>query len=186
MKLKITTLVVITLMIFACKSSKFTTSNNHYTKINLDLKTNNISIIDKRSKISEQEDIRIPVLSLPSDTISFYPKINNIHKELIKKTILENLNNSSTDTARIIIFVLEASKEFSATNLTEQELVSIKLKLVFDAKGEKHEIIESGEFYKKSMDASKKGLEKLFQKALKEIVFKALQKYKSKTVANMK
>lgn len=176
MKFKIFILIAVTLTIFSCKTTKFITSNDDYIKLGLDFTSNNITIIDERFYISQGQDIRLPLVSYPNQFRDFHPELNQDYKNVIKETIKENLDNTSVTNSTITVYVLEARKEFSATFSTEQELVSVKLKLVIDINGEKIEIIESGEFYRKSLDATYKSFEKLFQRSLKEVTYNSLKK----------
>jgi len=184
MNYKTVTLIVIAFVLFSCKSSKFITTSEDYTKLNLDFSDNNISIIDERTLISLEEDIKIPTVSHPNQLYDYHPKLKQEYKEIITATIKENLGNASNTISTITVHIMEARKEFSATFSTEQELVSFTLKLVIDANGKKTEIIESGAFYRKSMDATYKKFEILFKKSLKEITYNALKKIKNQAEPN--
>ncbi len=170
-------LILISLLLFSCKSPKFITSEKNYNKLNLGFSSDSISIIDERVTIS-QDEMKIPFISVPNQLYNYYPKLNQEYQDIIKNTIYENLNTASKTNSIITVYVIEARKEFSTTFSAEQELVAITLKLVIEIDGEKIEIIESGKFYKRSMDATYKYFEKLFQESLKEITFNGLKRAK--------
>ena len=178
MRLKFSILLVISITFFSCKSSKFITINYDYPKLNLDFVSSRISIIDNRETVSQEEDIKLPFVSHPNQLYEFHPKIKEQYKDIIEQTINENLNKNSQINSTISVFVLEARKKFSATFFTEQELVLMKLKFVIDNNRETQELIESSKFCRRSMDATYKKFEKLFQMALKETTYNALKKMK--------
>lgn len=178
MNLKTITLIAITISLFSCKSSKFITTSEDYSKLNLDFKLDDILIIDERTTISKEDDIKLPIVSHPSQFYDFHPKLKEDYKDIIINTIKENLARNSQNNSKITVFILEAKKEFSATFSSEKELVAIKLKLVIEINGDQTEIVESGKFYRKSMEATYKKFEKLFRRSLKEVTYNALKKTK--------
>lgn len=179
MNLKTITLIILTTSLFSCKSSKLITTREDYTKLHLDFKSNDIFIIDERTNISEEDDIKLPVFSLPKQNYDFHPKLNKDYKNIIINTIRENSDSNSQNNSTITVFILDAKKDFSATLFAEKELVAIKLKLVIEMNGDQSEIVESAEFYRKSMDINYKKFEKLFRRSLKEVTYNALKKTKS-------
>ena len=170
-------LVSITLL--SCSSSRFITQESTYTNLGLDLSSDSISILDERSFISSEDDIRLPILSVPGQAYDFYPKLSPAYKNIIHTTVMKNIAmaDSSID-SKLTIYVLDARKEFSATVWSEYELVVIKLKLVVRKNGTTKEITETGEFYRKSMDAKLRTFEELFQNSLRETTYNGLKKLK--------
>lgn len=170
--------LVIVVSICSCTTHKFLTGDSDYKKLGIPLTTKEIIIIDQRDTISGSEDISLPFLSYPGQSIVFYPRLKQVHTDILRKTIIENLTPQATDISTITLELREAKKEFSATLSTEKELVEIEILIKVEVNNELIEVVESGMFYRKSMDAKYKKFEKLYQSSLKEVTYKALKKFK--------
>ena len=168
----------ISLFLLSCSAPKFVTSLEAYPKIGLNLNAEIIIIEDLRKDVS-YGDIKLPFISYSGQNNIIIPPLKSDYEKLIKETILENLNSSSSNSSIITIQILNASKEFFATFWSEKETSYVELKIIVEIDEKEIVITESGEYSKKSIDATKSSSEKIYQNALKEVTYKGLRKLKN-------
>ncbi|MEO0901448.1 MAG: hypothetical protein AAFY00_05315 [Bacteroidota bacterium] len=179
MKKRLFPVVLLALVfIFSCTTPKFVTSEENYPKVNLGINLNGIIIEDLRQNVSLSDDLEIPVLSRKGQYDIAIPPLKNSHKNAIRETILYNLSSKSSKLGVMKVQILKARKEFAANSGGEKETSFIELAIIINIKGKETTILESGEFYKKSIDATYKRSERIYTNALKEVTYRALQKLK--------
>ncbi|WP_431127035.1 hypothetical protein [Flagellimonas flava] len=172
----ITSLAFIITFCFSCSTPKFVTRDDSYQRINLDLNPAAIIIEDKRENVAVSDDLKIPFFSKGGQYDMVAPPLDNNHENIIRQTILDNLSSQSTKSVILKAQVLEARKEFSATFWYEKETSYVELKITININGKEIEVIEAGEFYKKSADATYKRSDRIFDNALKEVTYRALKR----------
>ena len=108
------------------------------------------------------------------------PPLKNEYEAIIKQTVVDNLKPNSKNTAILTIHVINARKEFHVTSWSERETAFIELKIFVKSNGQEFEANASGEFMRKSVDATHKKSEKIFKSTLKEVTYEALKKLENK------
>ncbi len=178
MKYKIVLCLIAALVLSSCTSSKQVLSsmeNNAAKKLDIPFAVDSISFYDKREVVSQGGDIKLPLMSMPNEKRVFYPALSAVHQSIIEKTVRENLLDSSSNTANVVVEVLGGVKLFSATWTTEREEAKVKLRLTFRNENQEFWCEAEGSYYVSSMDATKKRFEALYQLAIKNITYKALE-----------
>ncbi|KAB7530694.1 hypothetical protein F8C76_04120 [Flagellimonas olearia] len=173
-------LLTVILLLVSCSTPRFVTNDEEYPKIGLDLVADAIVIEDRRENVSISDDLELPFISHRGQYDIVVPPLKSDHEEIIKQTILDNLDSESTLQAFLTVQVLNARKEFSATYWSERETSMVELKIVAKVGEKEIVVLESGEYIKKSIDATYKRSERIFKNALKEVTYKALKKLEHK------
>jgi len=168
-------LLILVAINFSCASPKFTTNSNGYNKLNLDFYVDFIVIKDKRKEVSIGNDIYLPGLSRQNQNEVFHPPINDNHEKILKQTVFENTNNSSKHSSIITIQLIQGRKEFYAKNFAENEISVVEIKVISQLDDKKYEAQAAGEYSMKSIDATYKRSERIYQNALKEVTYNALE-----------
>ena len=139
--------------------------------IALPIKPTNIEIIDRRQIISNEEDIKIPFISIGrGETRTFYPKLNPTYENLITKVINDNTAPSeNSELGEFFVYLDNAYKEYEPSRYAEIERVHILLKIHLQTNSKKFTQIVNDTFRFESQDASKKHLEMLFQQSLSNV-----------------
>lgn len=166
----------------SCSTPKFVTSEERYPKIGLDLNAELIIVDDKRKNVSNIDDLSLPFLSHNGQYDIVIPPLSAEHERIIKKTILDNFTIDSSNSSIITVQILNARKEFSATSWSEKETSYVELKISVKIQGKEIEVTETGEYSKKSIDATYKRSERIFQNTLKEVTYKALRKLENRII----
>ncbi len=164
----------------SCAAPKFSTNNTNYKKLNLNFSADFIIIKDKRKEVSFGKDIHIPVISHQNQNEVFYPPLNEEHEKILKQTVLENTDSSSIRSSIITIQVLQGRKEFYAKNFAENEGSVVEIKVTSQINGQEYEAQAMGEYTMKSIDATYKRSERIYQNALKEVTYNALAELRNK------
>ena len=164
-------------MLSSCMSSQKALSSmeNASKKLDIAFVVDSISIYDKREVVSQDGDIKLPLMSMPNEKRIFYPTLSSVHQSIIKKTIRENLLDSSPNTASVVVEVLDGVKLFSAIWAAEREEAKVKLRVTFKNGSQEVWCEAEGSYYVSSIDATKKRFEALYQLALKNVTYKALE-----------
>ena len=168
------------LLFVSCSTPKFVTSGEEYPKLHLDLGIDCIVVKDKRGNISISDDLELPFISKAGQSDIVVPPLKNEYEAIIKQTVVDNLKPNSKNTAILTIHVINARKEFHVTSWSERETAFIELKIFVKSNGQEFEANASGEFMRKSVDATHKKSEKIFKSTLKEVTYEALKKLENK------
>ena len=148
--------------------------------LNVPLAVTDISIEDNRTEISEEEDIKIPFMSgLKGKAWKHHPKLLNQHKHLIENTIYKNFNSNSTDSAKIVVTINYACKEFEQTGKSEIERVYLntETKLITNTSQLISNAIDT--FHYESMDASNKHFEKFYQTSIRNNLVRSISELRN-------
>ncbi|MFK7908379.1 MAG: hypothetical protein AB8B69_24830 [Chitinophagales bacterium] len=177
MKHKIVLCLIMALLLSSCMSSKkmVASMDNTDKKLNIPFVVDSISFEDKRKIVSQNGDIRLPLMSMPNEKRLFFPALSAVHQSVIETTIRENLLTSSTNTIQVVVEILDGVKLFSATWAAEREEAKVKLRLTFRNENQEIWCEAEGSYFVSSIDANKKRFEALYQLALKNITYKALE-----------
>ncbi|PHI18021.1 hypothetical protein CEQ90_20100 [Lewinellaceae bacterium SD302] len=132
-----------------------------FDKLRLDYNITEIKILDKRSKEILTDEAKIPFISRPKQIRVFYPRISDIHKSIIEKSISDSFKpiRDSSNTVVVVNF-LRAEKQFSATSTSETEKAIISIELMLIKSTKRMSAVASEEYFFKSIDAKSKRLEK--------------------------
>ena len=180
MKFRLTLAHLPILLLVSCSAPKFVTSGEEYPKVNLDLGIDFVIIEDKREDVAISDDLRLPFISKAGQYDIVIPPLKSDHEDIIKQTISDNLNPDSKNKTALTVQLINARKEFSATSWSERETAFVELKIIATTRGKEFQVSASGEFIRKSVDATYKKSEKIFRSTLKEVTYNALKKLKSK------
>jgi len=144
-------------------------------KLNIPFVVDSISFEEKRNIVPQDGDIKLPLMSMPNEKRLFFPALSTVHQSVIETTIRENLLTSSTNTIQVAVEILDGVKLFSATWAAEREEAKVKLRLTFRNENQELWCEAEGSYFVSSMDATNKRFEALYQLALKNITYKALE-----------
>lgn len=172
------TLLSITLLTSCVNLDKLFKSDYTTRILHIPASIESIEFSDRRTNVSFEHDISLPVFSKPNQFIEFYPKFNSTHQRLVFDLIHKNFSTDSSRVVKVNVELLEGVKEFSATFARETEKVKIKLRITMvdgDAKllGE-----SSGEYFVSSADAKYVRFEELYQRTLQTVTYNALKEFK--------
>jgi len=135
-----------------------------------------IVILDKRINASNQE-MELPFFSFPNMYSKHVPELTGEHKNLFETLIRENTTGTGQSVKGVII-IEEAYKEFSATWASEKERGFAKLKVAFYSSETNQLVAEataSGDFFLKSIHATTPKMEKVYQLALRNVLYECLK-----------
>jgi hypothetical protein len=136
-----------------------------------------IVFFDQRKDASDEE-IELPFVSTPASYHKQIPALTAEHKQVLESTIRENTTNSGIQ-VKAVITVKEAYKEFSATLTSEKERGFAKMKVAIYSLETNQLIAEgnaSGDWFLQSIDATPKKMEKVYQLALRNVVYECLKR----------
>jgi hypothetical protein len=135
-----------------------------------------IVFFDQRKDVSDQE-MNLPFVSTPRSYNKHIPALTAEHKHLLETIIRENTLGSGLP-VKAVITVEEAYKEFSATMASEKERGFAKMKVALYGLETNQLIAEgnaSGDFFLQSIDATPRKMEKVYQLALRNVVYECLK-----------
>ena len=133
----------------------------------------NISINDKRSEISEEDDIKIPFISgIMNKAWKHHPKLTLEHESLIKNTINQNFKNTSLDTGNIEVIINYACKEFEQTGISEIERIYLNIEIKLKVQSLQFYSTAIDTFHYESMDASHNHFERFYQKSIQNNIIR--------------
>ena len=144
--------------------------------VHLAYQIEHVEIIDNRRNVSSGE-MRIPAISTPKSYTKHFPVVTPEHRQEILDFCKNNVKSSGRS-VQAIVNLVDAYKEFSATFSTERERGYVKMEVIlYDLQTDKQLIsCESiGTFGIESNDADQQKMEKIYQYALRQAIYKCFR-----------
>ncbi len=135
-----------------------------------------IVILDQRTDVTSRE-MTLPVLSVPRTYRKHVPALTDAHKSLMETTIREHTTGRGTP-VNAVITIQEAYKEFSKGWATEKERGVASLHVTFYDSSADQPVAAgaaSGDFFVQSLDATPRKMERVYQGALRNVLYECVK-----------
>lgn len=167
------------LMLSGCGSKYSILSTNYEVeKIQIENKLSEVIIIDKRVNVTDRK-IKLPFISFPWQHDKVSPTLTGEQKQMIKEQV-QTYFSGKGESVNVKCIIVQGYKEFTAHVFHEREYVQVDIRvelLDLDNNIIKH-CTSSVFFEAKSLDATYKYINKIYNKAIRTSIYKCFKKLK--------